>query len=78
MKFTASEIPHARRARMLGAKNGYITLRDLKSSDDPLWVEDDLVCRCLSATRHCFSAFRFIPMIFAVSGSRAFGQANGT
>src|SRR6476620_2773734 len=41
MKFTASEIPHARRARMLGAKNGYITLRDLKSSDDPLWVEDD-------------------------------------
>jgi len=26
---------------MLGAKNGYITLRDLKSSDDPLWVEDD-------------------------------------
>ena len=41
MKFTASEIPHARRARMLGAKNGYITLRDLKLSDDPLWVEDD-------------------------------------
>ena len=42
MSFTASEIPHARRARMLGAKNGYITLRDLKSSDDPLWVEDDV------------------------------------